>query len=151
AREAADRRAVWARAWPARPNGAAPGRARLELRHRRQQRRLRGPRLGLHSPVDDQPEVDDRDLQDEHHEDELPDHRRGSVRDSLSTLPGRRLATAERERAGNANLQRPVRQNSFAVRSEADQELDVVLPASVRSDPEPSYWMQRRTLVRRRI
>ena len=50
-----------------------------------QPRRLGRLRLGPHCPVDHQAEIDDRDLQDHHHEDELPDHRR-SIRDGL---PGR--------------------------------------------------------------
>jgi hypothetical protein len=68
----------------------SPRRPRLEISGVDEQaRRLRRLRLGLHRPVHDQAEVDDRDLQDHHHEDELPDHR-GSIRDAA---PGRRGAT----------------------------------------------------------
>jgi hypothetical protein len=60
-----------------------PRLARLGLRGRHEpSRRLRRLRLGLDRPVDDQAEVDDRDLQHQHHEDELPDHR-GSLRHRL--------------------------------------------------------------------
>jgi hypothetical protein len=64
---------------PGTPAGA-PRRPRLGTVGRAYARGLRWLGLGPHRPVDDQAQVDDRDLQDQHHEDELPDHR-ASVRD----------------------------------------------------------------------
>src|SRR5436309_10060164 len=71
AREA--RRAV--RAGPAPPRAPwLPRRPRLRPQLGGQERGLGRLRLRPHGPPHDQAEVRDRDLQDQHHEDELPDH-----------------------------------------------------------------------------
>ena len=95
---------------------------RLEIeRFRRQLSRLRRLRLGSHRPVDHQAEIDDRDLQDQHHEDELPDHR-GSIRDAV---PGPRGATGRRpSRSARRDLRRGRARAARAAARRLEQEPD---------------------------
>src|SRR5438034_8456199 len=71
---ATGRRAV--RAWAGPPGRRQAPRVTRFQWLSREKRGLGRVGLRLDGPVDDQPEVHDRDLQDDHHEDELPDHRR---------------------------------------------------------------------------